>query len=198
MSRKIGIYGIRNKINGKIYVGKSTGIGDRFTRHRTLLKHNKHYNLHLQRSYNKYGSDVFEYVILEECNESAMPDREQYWIDANKDKVYNGDLQVKDKRGRNNSFFGKNHSESTKRKMAFAKNGKYLGANNPNYGKSHSHNAKQLMATNRATKLTPEKVIEIKRLLSEGVKHLEIANQFDVARTVITRINSGARWSSVH
>jgi len=48
MSRKTGIYGIKNTLNDKIYVGKSTDIEDRFTRHRTLLKNNKHYNLYLQ------------------------------------------------------------------------------------------------------------------------------------------------------
>jgi len=140
---------------------------------------------------------VFEYVILEECNESALPDREQHWIDANKDKVYNGDLHVKDKRGRNNSFFGKKHSADAKKKMALAKADRYYGLDNPNYGNKHLEETKRMMAINRATKLTPDKVLQIKQLLSEGMKQSEIAKQFDVARTVITRINSGARWSSV-
>lgn len=45
------------------------------------LKKNKHYNTHLQRTWNKYGEDNFEHVIIEECDESLLEEREGYWIE---------------------------------------------------------------------------------------------------------------------
>ena len=117
-------------------------------------------------------------------------------IDANKGKVYNGDLHVKDKRGRNNSFFGKKHGQETKQKMALAKAGKYFGSDNPNYGKKASNDTKVKMTLNRA-KLSLDQVIEIKQLLAYGVAHKEIAARFGVSRPQITRISSGARWTNI-
>ena len=39
---RIGIYGIRNLINGKIYVGKTgMNFGDRWDSHRSLLNNGK-------------------------------------------------------------------------------------------------------------------------------------------------------------
>jgi Trp operon repressor len=48
---------------------------------------------------------------------------------------------------------------------------------------------------NYKRKLTPEQVIEIKRLLVAGnLTHREIATKFSVARSTITEIKSGRRW----
>jgi hypothetical protein len=193
----IGIYCIKNKINGKVYIGKSVDIKDRFRRHRSLLNCHKHYNAHLQRSFDKHGKGNFEFCVLEECDEVDLAKKEQHWIDCNAGKVYNADLQVSDKTGVNNSFFGKKHSEETKKAMSIAKEGKYLGADNPNYGKQHSLEAKRTMSIRRATKLRPDSVVEIRSRLANGEKHADVAAMYGVSRTVITRINSGARWKLV-
>ena len=68
--KTIGIYGIKNKINGNIYVGKTAmNFGDRRDSHYSLLNNNKHKNQHLQRAWNKYGSDNLEFVILHELQD---------------------------------------------------------------------------------------------------------------------------------
>lgn len=77
----IGIYKIENKVNGKIYVGQSVNIETRWKNHRYELMNNTHYNEHLQRSWNKYGSDNFVFSIIEECEKENLDDREIYWID---------------------------------------------------------------------------------------------------------------------
>lgn len=59
-----GIYEIKNRINGKVYVGQSIHIEERIKRHQRELKAGIHHNHHLQRSYNKYGKENFEYIIL--------------------------------------------------------------------------------------------------------------------------------------
>lgn len=83
----IGIYKIENKVNGKVYVGQSINIEQRFKFHERLLRQNKHENIYLQRSYNKYGSDAFNYIIIEECTEDKLNEREMYWIDYYKSYV---------------------------------------------------------------------------------------------------------------
>lgn len=77
----IGIYKIENKINSKVYIGSSNNIKRRWQKHKSLLKHNKHQNSHLQASWNKYGEDNFIFSIVELCSESSLLEREQYFID---------------------------------------------------------------------------------------------------------------------
>lgn len=77
-----GIYKIVNLINGKIYIGSSKNLRVRLWKHRSLLRHNKHYNSHLQNSWNKYGENNFDYAILETCDEENQYKREQFYIDT--------------------------------------------------------------------------------------------------------------------
>lgn len=51
----IGIYQIKNKINGKVYIGQSINIEKRLKRHLNDLRKLKHRNQHLQNAFNKYG-----------------------------------------------------------------------------------------------------------------------------------------------
>jgi group I intron endonuclease len=78
---KSGIYKIINKIDGKYYVGSSQNITNRWYRHKSNLKKNKHWNKYLQNAYNKYGSDNFEYVIVEYVIVSDLLKVEQIYLD---------------------------------------------------------------------------------------------------------------------
>ena len=60
------IYQIKNIVNNKIYIGstiRATYI--RKYEHFSELRNNKHCNNHLQKAWNKYGEDKFEFSILE-------------------------------------------------------------------------------------------------------------------------------------
>lgn len=82
MQNKIsGIYKIINKVNGKIYIGSSKDIRNRWHRHRYVLKAGTHHSPHLQASWNKYGEDNFEIVIVEECSIDDLLPKEQYYLD---------------------------------------------------------------------------------------------------------------------
>lgn len=59
-----GIYCIYNTINHKYYIGSSINIKRRLSEHCWLLNNNKHNNIILQRAWNKYGVENFEYLIL--------------------------------------------------------------------------------------------------------------------------------------
>lgn len=76
-----GIYYIRNINNNKIYIGSTQNFKNRFSKHRSQLKNNRHHNILLQNAYNKYGIESFNYIILELCDIDSLLIREQYWLD---------------------------------------------------------------------------------------------------------------------
>lgn len=85
----IGIYGLKNKITGKWYVGQSiTSIKNRWDEYRRVQCYNQPKLINALR---KYGYDAFEKVLLEECaaDQSVLNDREDYWI-KHYDSVENG------------------------------------------------------------------------------------------------------------
>jgi group I intron endonuclease len=84
-----GIYSIRNTIDGKIYIGSTLGsFKQRFNSHKSALRHNKHGNPHLQRVWNKYGEDSFEFNIIEAIESPAdVITAEQFYLD-----VFYGDM----------------------------------------------------------------------------------------------------------
>lgn len=82
-----GIYAIVNTLNNKKYVGSSGNLRKRYRQHFNELSKNKHINIHLQRAFNKYGKDAFEFWILEECENirDTLLTIEQKWIDSDGD-----------------------------------------------------------------------------------------------------------------
>lgn len=79
-----GIYKIENTENHKIYIGQSNNIYGRWYDHQNDLNTNKHHNAHLQRAWNKYGEDKFDFSILEICDISLLNEREMFWINTTK------------------------------------------------------------------------------------------------------------------
>lgn len=70
---------IKNKINGKCYIGQAIDINARWISHRYALRHKKG-SRHLQHAWDKYGENAFEFIIIEECGVEELDDREIYWI----------------------------------------------------------------------------------------------------------------------
>lgn len=77
---KIGIYGIRNSINGFWYVGQAKCIEIRQKQHFYALEHKAHTNIALQMDYNTHGAANFEFNILEEVPVRLLNSRETKWI----------------------------------------------------------------------------------------------------------------------
>jgi len=120
-----GIYRIRNKINGKVYIGQSTDIESRW---QTEKWHGSvgYYKLQaLTRAMRKYGVDNFEFSIIEilPLDEELLNKREKYWIDyydsyKNPEKGYNETL------GGQSGHRGKKRSLETCQKISKALTGK--------------------------------------------------------------------------
>lgn len=93
------IYGIRNKINNKIYVGKTINLLNRLRSHRYYLRRerpSKNVNSHLFSAWKKYGEDNFECFVIEHLPNTTpefLAEREVFWIlekdSMNSTKGYN-------------------------------------------------------------------------------------------------------------
>lgn len=78
----IGIYKITNLINGKVYIGLSTNIKERWRAHRSrpFQKNCHQYNNHLYRAIRANGLENFSFEVIEECQKEKLGEREIYWI----------------------------------------------------------------------------------------------------------------------
>jgi len=147
-----GIYKIVNKIDGKCYIGSSGNILEpnvgRWYNHKHMLRNNNHDNIHLQRAWNKYGENNFDFIIVEEVPEKDLLIVEQKHLDIiDKERCYNltyiaGKIEMTDEtinkisvkakqrlsNKENHPMFGRHHSEKTK---------KLIGKTSPKYGEEN-------------------------------------------------------------
>lgn len=112
-----GIYGLRNKINNKWYVGQSIDIHDRWHLGYELMHCKGQPKIY--RALKKYGYDNFDKVIIEECEnvDWILDYRETHWI-RELDSIKNG-YNLKE-----GGAAGK-MSEETRKKIAAARTGKH-------------------------------------------------------------------------
>lgn len=178
----IGVYAIKNTANSKVYIGSSISINERWREHKRDLKSNKHHSQHLQKAWNKYGEDCFEFNILEECNREETLIREQYYLDKfqsfNKNKGYNI--------AKNSSapMMGRKFSEETLAKLS--------------EGVKNRDESCWLRGEDKFnSKFKDEDIVEIKRMISEGCKIVDISKLYDVGANTITQIKTGERWSHI-
>lgn len=155
MAKKIcGIYGIQNKLTGKWYVGQSQHIEKRFATHRKNLAMGTHQNQHLQKAFDKYGQENFEFQILEVCDVKLLNDLEVEWIKKkdSKENGYNLTLGGDGVRGYkfsdevkaiiSRNLTGRPVLKRQREKMHIAN----VGANNPMYGRKHTEETKKKMS----------------------------------------------------
>lgn len=140
MPRVTGVYCIRNKVNNKVYVGSSAGRGGihgRWAEHKRDLRNKTHDNIHLQRAWDQYGEEAFEFFVVEECSPEDCLALEQYYIDlydtTKRDKGYN----ICPNAG---SSLGTKHSEEARANMSAAQRGK----------KKTAQHVARILAGNRA------------------------------------------------
>ena len=82
------IYIIQNKINDKVYVGQSRNTRSRFSQHKSFLNKDKHHCEYLQRAWNKYGENAFDFYILQEyIDKESVNLAEEWYIQWYKDQA---------------------------------------------------------------------------------------------------------------
>lgn len=74
------MYLLRNKINGKCYVGQTVNLAKRFQKHRDEARHHTS-GMAVGFAIEKYGWDAFEKYVLEQCSSpEELNAAEEYWI----------------------------------------------------------------------------------------------------------------------
>lgn len=159
------IYKIVNKINNKVYIGqtKYENINVRFSSHRSQLRKNLHTNEHLQKSWNKYKEENFEFTVLKKVNSyEDLDNEEKYYINYFKsfisqngyNKTLGGHLtkefSEETKEKIRIKALGRKHSKETKAKMSLLKKGKYPWIK----GKKYSEESKNKMSLSKKGKKT--------------------------------------------
>lgn len=61
----MGIYQIRNIVNGKIFIGSSKNLDGGLNRNRFQLEQGLHMNKQLQNDYNQFGEGKFSFEVLD-------------------------------------------------------------------------------------------------------------------------------------
>lgn len=67
---KIGVFQIRNTVNGKILIDSSANLDKIWNRHRTALNFGNHHNAALQAEWNTLGENSFTFEILSEVRQT--------------------------------------------------------------------------------------------------------------------------------
>ena len=111
----VGIYKITNLVNGKVYIGQSQNIKERWKDHRTDYKRGE---VILYRAMRKYGIDNFSFEVIEECSVDELNEKEIYYI-----AEYNSYIYAENSNGYNMTIGGDgmrgfHHKEVSKEKIS--------------------------------------------------------------------------------
>lgn len=140
-----GIYKIQSNIKpNKVYIGSGVNIGNRWRRHLSDLRLNRHCNKKLQNHFNKYGESDLVFSIVLGCERDDLIKIEQYFIDSYK-PWFNICPIAK-------SIKGLKFSAETKEKMSKARKGKQL---------SKEHIANLTIARNKRGPYSEESKLKI-------------------------------------
>lgn len=211
---KSGIYKIVNKLNNKYYLGSSKNFHVRKLKHFNELRKGKHHNIYLQRAFNKYGEENFEFIILEECENTF--EREQELLNNLDLKLcYNVSLSASGgdliKNHPNREEIIKKHTlvliNAPRRGPVFGENNpnwkggisKYIpkpprnrtGTNNPFYGKKHNDETKDLI---RKSKLGRYNGNQEKAVIIDNIEYKSLSQASKIFKvvpaTILNRIKS--------
>lgn len=195
MEKLIGVYIIKHKITNKFYVGHSVDIYQRFNSHKSYLKRGIHHCIYLQRAWDKYGEDNFDFIIIKLYNsELDSIELEQYYINNFKDSLYN----VADNANFGGDLLSNNPNKtkiirarviSQKERLSKMTESERIekfarkGTKNGMYGKTHSERVKRIISeknkgscpVNKGKTLEESvgktRATEIKRALSDYAKN---------------------------
>jgi group I intron endonuclease len=152
------IYKITSPTN-RIYVGKTYDLRKRINGHRCDAKKaakDKENERILYNSVNKYGWDAHKVDIIEEIENCLLNDREIYWIAELKTYYYQNERGMNMTKGGEGQRSSWMHDEKRRK----AQSDLYSKEGNPFYGKNHTEETKKILAE-KASKRQKERGIKI-------------------------------------
>ena len=171
-----GIYVIFRRGTEDCYVGQSVNIRNRWKTHRQDFKNHRHASRYMQRVFNKYGLDVFEFQLLETCSVNQLTDREAFWIEKLKPK-YNACPAA-------GSCLGYKYSEETRQKHRLLMMGNTINVGREPWmkGRSHSQESKALISAKKKGTPGPHKGIPRTDDVKQKISHKKIGVPWSAAR----------------
>jgi len=193
------IYKITNKVNGKMYIGKTKNVISRFARHvkisETFSESDNHFQI-IHKAIKKYGKENFLLETIEVCNEINVNEKEIFWISMLKtqDKNYgynltsggDGAINVSEesKEKRRLKMLGRKHTDEHNKKISESHKGKIItkevrqkisvansGENNGRFGKTVSDETRKKMSNFQSMRLRGSLTEEHKKRNSEAAKN---------------------------
>lgn len=73
------IYELRNKANGKIYIGITSNPYQRFHKHISDMKCGCHPVQLMNEDYSEYGAESFEFNVIDTVHSPDEARKEKYW-----------------------------------------------------------------------------------------------------------------------
>lgn len=94
-----GVYRIRNRVTGDVYIGSAVDIERRVKAHQGLLNIGHHHNKLLQAAWDEHGAPAFAFGIAEETalDYDILGQAESRWLasESRRGRVYNLRLKVR-------------------------------------------------------------------------------------------------------
>lgn len=162
---RCGIYTIKNIKTNELYIGASTDVKNRLSHHKGKLKRGKGENKNLQKSFNEYGIENFEFFLVLECDKDELyikeREVEEYFTSIGVN-LFN-DIHCGDK---SRAMSERKLSDETKRKIS--KNHAHI------HGEEHYF-----------CKVSDETVSKIKQDFLDGIKVPELSRKYNIPYNTI-------------
>lgn len=176
------IYKLTNKVNGKVYIGKT----ERTIKER-MDEHIRHNYIVVDKAIRKYGIDSFVVEVVDSASSiEELDKKEQEWIEK---------CDCLLPKGYNQTFGGStskgfHHRDESKQKMSISKSEAYKGEGNPFYGKKHSEESKAKMSRSRKGRVLSEEWKEkIGKAQRKKVINLDTDEVFDSVKSAAEHYN---------
>lgn len=154
------IYKATDLLNNKIYIGQTTlSLRDRVNRHFKHARNGSSFNFScVIRSYDL--KDVFVWEIIDLCkSKDELNEKEVYWISKldsmNPEIGYN---KYRGGSFSNNNNIWNNLSEERKNRIRDRMREASTGVNNPFYGRSHTEETRRILSERKKGRVMPEDV----------------------------------------
>lgn len=204
-------YKITNAVNGKVYIGKTKDIRNRWANHRSRAFNpkDKRYFFPLSHAIRKYGVDNFSFDVLQICEtEDEVNNYEETYIVQFRANIniYGDEFGYNMTNGGERNT-GRKQTEETRAKMSAAHTGilhtqeakNKIGA--AHLGMKHSEETKVVLRDafigekSSTAKLDWDKISEIRKKYASGLySHQKLADEYGVSPSNIGSIIRNESW----